>query len=94
MNINQGAEKFYNTPAALLIDVRGEEEYAAGHIPGSVNIPLNSLASADIDGEKLLFVYCKSGKRSARACAFLQSQGYVCENIGGFDDYTGEVERR
>lgn len=39
-DINIGIEEYKNTPGAKLIDVRTREEYSSGHIPGSVNIPL------------------------------------------------------
>ncbi len=91
MSIDEGVRKYLeNKENAVLIDVRGTEEFAAGHIPGSINIPLNTVANADIPKGKILFVYCKSGKRSARACNFLTAQGYETINIGGIDDYTGE----
>ena len=44
-DINEGVELFRSTPGALLLDVRTAQEYAGGHIPGSVNIPLQDRKS-------------------------------------------------
>ncbi|WP_288169959.1 rhodanese-like domain-containing protein [uncultured Slackia sp.] len=41
--INRGVDRWRATDGAVLIDVRSEEEYGQGHIPGSVNIPLNDI---------------------------------------------------
>ena len=41
--INRGVDRWHATDGAVLIDVRSEEEYGQGHIPGSVNIPLNDI---------------------------------------------------
>ena len=42
-DINAGVEEYRNNPGALLVDVRGADEYRQGHIPGSVNLPLSGL---------------------------------------------------
>lgn len=97
MDINDGVKEFKNTPGAVLLDVRNIGEYADGHIPGSVNLPLMQLPKADelIDSpDTPIFTYCLSGGRSSRAVAFLQEQGYTkAQNIGGIKDYTGELEK-
>ena len=95
-NIDEGVELFKSTPGAVLLDVRNEGEYADGHIPGSVNLPLMQLPKIDEvveDPDTPLFVHCLSGGRSARAVAFLHEQGYTkAVNIGGIKSYTGEKE--
>ncbi len=94
--INEGYKEYQNTPDALLIDVREEDEYRSGHIPGAVNIPLSKIQQADLpaDKEQRLFVYCLSGARSGRAVSFLNKSGYVnVKNIGGIKSYKGPVER-
>jgi rhodanese-related sulfurtransferase len=73
-DINRDVAHFRETEGAMLLDVRGAEEYAEGHIPGSVNIPLQLLPMKKGLPEDLdtpLFVYCRSGGRSRRAAAFL-----------------------
>ena len=97
VDINKGVEEFAATPGALLVDVRTPEEYAAGHIPGSRNIPLSELAerSGEIGAHDApVFVYCLSGGRSSQAESLLKRAGFTAvRNIGGISGYTGEVER-
>lgn len=96
-NIDDGVRIFNETPGALLIDVRARSEYKEGHIPGSINIPLQMLDKVDDEAESFnipLFVYCYSGGRSSQAAVLLGELGYTdVRNIGGIADYTGEVER-
>lgn len=63
---------------ALVIDVRQPEEYAEGHIPGAVNIPLRELAASvdKIPTDRQVFVYCKSGYRAGLAVSSLRMMGY------------------
>ncbi|MFW8628155.1 rhodanese-like domain-containing protein [Deinococcus sp. ME38] len=60
---------------AALIDVREDDEYRAGHIPGAVNLPLSELPSreAEVPGGAVLI--CASGNRSSQAAAYLAAQG-------------------
>ncbi len=64
--------------AFQLIDVREEDEHAAGHIPGAVNIPLSEFMARvdEIDDEQPAIFVCKTGVRSAQAALFLVSMGY------------------
>lgn len=94
-NINDYFDDFKNIKNAKLLDVRSPEEYHQGHIPGSVNIPLQSLEDVRqlIDDSNIpLYVYCRSGARSARAVSLLHSMGYSnAINIGGILNYKGEL---
>ena len=96
-DINRLLEEYAAAPGAVLVDVRTPQEYREGRIPGSVNAPLSSLASAkDLPAGKdvPLFVYCHSGARSRQAVTALARMGYVnAKNIGGIAAYTGKVER-
>ena len=77
-DINAGVEEFRATPGARLIDVRTAGEYAGGHIPGAVNVPLQqigAIASEVPDKSTPLFVYCMSGARSQQAVGALQADG-------------------
>jgi len=71
---------------ARLLDVRSPEEYAGGHLPGAVNIPVQELdrRMAEVgprDGEVIL--YCRSGSRSARATEMLRRHGFSkVHNLG------------
>ena len=95
-NINAGVEEYRNNPGALLVDVRGADEYRQGHRPGSVNLPLPSLSgrkSIGVGKDSPVYVYCLSGARSAQAAAMLRRIGYnKVKNIGGIAGYKGEVE--
>ena len=85
------AARAANTPGARVVDVRTPEEYAAGHLPAAENIPLDRLASARFAQGEKLFVYCHSGARSARAAAYLKSQGLDAVNMGGIAGYKGKL---
>ncbi len=71
-------------PSPLLIDVREEKEYADGHIPGAVNIPLRTLADNldKVPADKPVIVYCASGLRAGTAAAALHVLGY--DNVKSF----------
>ena len=65
----------------LILDVRTAEEYAAGHVPGAINVPHDALESR-LDAlpglrDHDLVVYCKSGRRAALALEVLKRHGYV-----------------
>ena len=96
-DINQGVMQYQNTPGAILLDVRTPQEYRDGHIPGSKNVPLQTLdkvRSVVENKDAELFVYCYSGARSRQAVAALGQMGYTkVNNIGGISSYRGKVER-
>ena len=96
-DINEGLAEFSKTKGAFLIDVRDPDEFASGHIPGAVNLPLQQFMKiGDVVSDKNapLFVYCKSGARSKRACTGFTKLGYTnVKNIGGIDSYRGKKER-
>ena len=83
------------TAGAVLIDVRTPAEYAAGHIEGAINLPLDALEDREDaipDKNTPVFVYCRSGARSGRAAAYLTGCGYTdVKNIGGIMSYHGKV---
>lgn len=95
-DIDEGVRQFHNTPNSVLLDVRTPEEYRAGRIPGSRNIPvdaLNEVAAVVRDMHAPLFVYCHSGARSRWAVGMLRKMGYEhVTNIGGIYKYHGKVE--
>lgn len=96
-DIHQGVKAYQNTPQAVLLDVRTPQEYREGHIPGSVNVPLQQLdkiSSVVENKDTVLYVYCHSGARSRQSAARLKHMGYTnINNIGGIDAYSGKVER-
>ncbi len=71
---------------ATIIDVRTKGEYAAGHVKGSVNVPLDQLVSYSQkikDKEKPIITCCASGMRSASAKSILKSKGFTTVYNGG-----------
>jgi len=96
-DINEGVKTCAATPGAVLLDVRDPGEYAAGHIPGSINLPLSEIKSAEDrfpDMDTPLFVYCLSGARSSKAIAALGEMGYTkLTNLGGIRAWRGEIEK-
>ncbi|KXK49367.1 MAG: rhodanese domain-containing protein [Chloroflexi bacterium OLB13] len=74
-----------NTPHVLL-DVRTPAEFAEGHIPGAVNIPVDALQSrlSEVPSDVPVVVYCRSGNRSATASQILDRAGYeTVYDLGG-----------
>lgn len=75
-----GAEAHRRVEAgATLVDVRTPEEFATGHLPGAVNIPVEELPRRFPElgsPEKPLVVYCRSGARSSRAERLLKEHGF------------------
>lgn len=90
--IQKGLEEFHSTPGAVLLDVRTKEEYVQGHVPESINMPLERLTSIQVGKDRPLFVYCLSGARSAQACRWLNRKGYTATNIGGLTGYRGPMK--
>lgn len=70
---------------AFLLDVREDDEWAAGHAPGALHIPLSSLParSAEIPLDREVVVVCRVGGRSAQAVAWLNEQGWTTANLDG-----------
>jgi rhodanese-related sulfurtransferase len=68
-----------------VLDVREDDEWAAGHIAGSVHVPLSGLpaGAADIPDADPLVVVCKVGARSAQVTAWLAGQGREAVNLAG-----------
>ena len=95
VDINRGLEEYDVQPQAVLLDVRTQEEYRQGHIPGSRNLPLQTIDKVrEVTDNKRtpLFVYCASGARSRAAAGLLRQMGYVnVRNIGGIAAYRGKV---
>ena len=78
---------------AVIIDVRTKGEFASGHIKGSINIPLDTVASKanTLDKNKVIITCCASGMRSASAASMLKSKGFETYNGGGWSSLQGKV---
>lgn len=94
-DINSGVEEYKKTEGAILLDVRTQQEFALGHIPEAVNIPLQEISKVEVqiaDKTAPLFTYCLSGSRSSRAATMIKRMGYSnVTNIGGISSYCGKV---
>ncbi|GAB2662887.1 rhodanese-like domain-containing protein [Arenimonas aestuarii] len=71
--------------APLLLDVRSPEEFAQGHLPGAVLIPHDQLAARldEIDRDRWVLVYCRSGKRASMAQDILEDAGIEVRQVEG-----------
>ena len=68
-----------------IIDVRTREEYAESHLDNAFNIPYDEINELiDINKDTVLFVYCKSGKRSKKAAEKLLDLGYEVYDLGSY----------
>ena len=94
-DMNSGVEQWRSTPGAVLLDVRNADEYEAGHVPGSINVPVGEIGNVTSripDKATPVFSYCLAGTRSERAVAEMTRMGYQnVQNIGGIRDYSGEI---
>lgn len=80
----------------ILLDVRTLEEYKQRHIPSSILIPVEQIEKdAQLklkDKNAVIFVYCRSGRRSVTASEILVKQGYTnVFNLGGINDWPYET---
>ena len=81
----------------VILDVRTQEEFDTGHIPGAVLIPNTEIADRAEqelpDKDQLLLVYCRSGNRSKQASQILVELGYTnIREFGGINDWPYEIE--
>lgn len=94
ININKALKEYEETKGAVLVDVREKDEYARGHIPGAVNVPLSVISSINYPKETPLFLYCLRGSRARSADGILRRMGYTkVKSIGGISRYQGRQER-
>ena len=82
-------EKIILNNEGTIVDVRTPEEFRGGHVAGSINIPLQEVASrlAELKSLKApLVLCCASGGRSGQATNYLSNQGIECCNAGSWLD--------
>ena len=80
----------------IILDVRRPDEFAAGHIPNAINVPNETIGTAEIpelpDKDQIIMVYCRSGRRSKEASEKLVKLGYTnIVEFGGILDWKGEI---
>jgi phage shock protein E len=83
------AEQIIKEQRGTIVDVRGVDEFAGGHVAGSINIPLQEVVQRIDEIKNLngpLVLCCLSGGRSGQAHQYLSSQGVECYNGGGWRD--------
>lgn len=87
-----------NEEGYIILDVRTQEEYDQGHIPGAIVISHEEIAEKAeevlTDKNQLILVYCRSGRRSKIAAEALAELGYTnIKEFGGIIDWPYEVEK-
>ena len=80
----------------IILDVRTEQEFASGHIPGAILVPNETIGTEGIaqlpDKDQLILVYCRSGNRSKQAADKLVRLGYTnIVEFGGINSWPGET---
>lgn len=90
-------EKMELPDNAVLLDVRSEEEFASGHIKGAVLLPHDEIAmritSVVLEKSTPVFVYCRSGRRSAIAIETMKTLGYTeLVDLGGKEEAESRLE--
>ncbi|HYS38933.1 MAG TPA: rhodanese-like domain-containing protein [Pseudonocardiaceae bacterium] len=80
------SELTHELPAdAVLLDVREDDEWAAGHAPQATHIPMGEIAGrlGDLPPDANLYVVCRAGGRSARVTGYLNANGWEAVNVEG-----------
>ena len=82
----------------IIVDVRRQDEYDEGHIPGAVLIPNESITDKQPeqlpDLNQVILIYCRSGRRSKEASQKLADMGYTnIYEFGGINTWNGEIEK-
>ena len=98
VSMAEGLKIAEQNPDAVIIDVRRDDEYKAGHIPGAVLLTMETITADTAvkilpNKNQQLLVYCRSGRRSKIAAKTLLDLGYTnIIEFGGILDYKGELE--
>ena len=92
----EAVERMARDDGHLIVDVRRQDEFDAGHIPGAICVPNESIGdtppAALPDKEQILLVYCRSGRRSKQAAEKLAAMGYTqVYEFGGILEWSGEI---
>ena len=89
LSIETFLTKYAQNPDAILIDVRTAKEYEMGHIEGAINIDFLAPDFWEkirkLDTNKSYFVYCRSGRRSIRACTLMKNGGFDNSKLFNMD---------
>ena len=99
VSMTEGLEIAKNNPDAIIVDVRRDDEYKAGHIPGAGLLTMETITAETAakvlpDKNQMILIYCRSGRRSKMAAQNLLDLGYTnLIEFGGILDYKGKVEK-
>lgn len=91
------AQEMWEKQEAIIIDVRTQEEYDQGHIPGISLIPLDQLKTrlGEVPKEQKVLIICRSGSRSLQATELLRDKGFtnVYNITEGMNRWKGSIEK-
>ena len=99
VSMTEGLEIAKNNPDAIIVDVRRDDEYKTGHIPGAVLLTMETITAETAakvlpDKSQMILIYCRSGRRSKIAAQNLLDLGYTnLIEFGGILDYKGKVKK-
>ncbi len=89
ISVHEAKRKIESNPDLVILDVRTHDEYIAGYIENATLIPLSELQQRlkELDKEKEILVYCRTGSRSSRASQILVDNGLkkVYNMVGGIE---------
>ena len=96
ISMDEAVDMMAQETGYIILDVRRLDEFAAGHIPGAINVANESIGTDDVpelpDKNQLIMVYCRSGRRSKEAAEKLVKLGYTnIVEFGGILDWNGEI---
>ncbi len=84
---NNSLQELLNEKEYVIIDVRTEEEFLESHLKEAINIPYDTInEDIELDKDKNIFVYCKSGRRSEIAYKTLKDLGFDVYDLGAFEE--------
>lgn len=93
------AKNMMDTQEVIVLDVREQDEFDAGHIPGAVLLPVGTITKATAasviqDFDSVVLVYCRSGNRSKTASKALVELGYTgVYEFGGINTWPYDIEQ-
>ena len=99
VSMAEGIELAEKNPDAVIVDVRRDDEYKTGHIPGAVLLTMETITAETAAKvlpakNQMILIYCRSGRRSKIAAQNLLDLGYTnLIEFGGILDYTCQIEK-
>lgn len=99
VSMAEGLKIAEENPDAIILDVRRNDEYKSGHIPGARLLTMETISAESAakvlpNKNQLILIYCRSGRRSKIAAQKLLDLGYTnLIEFGGILDYKGKLEK-